>query len=122
MGRDDRPRLRPAEQRERRRAQTQETARHAASIAGAVAAETAHALREGAAVVLRALAAFGTLLLGLAVTLRNRAPKSTTTVKAIAAAYVIRSEARVARREGCAGGMATGLARATRRKTPTTAR
>ena len=80
------------QQREHRRAQTQETARHVASIAGAVAVETAHALREGAAVVLRALAVFGTLLLGLGVAMRARAPKSTTTIKAIAVAYAIEAK------------------------------
>ena len=59
----------------------------AASIAAAVGAETGRALREGATVVLRGLAAFGTLLLGLAVVLRDRSPKFTTTLKAIALAY-----------------------------------
>lgn len=75
------------EQRDRRRAQTHDIAGRAASVAGAVAVESARMLRDGAAVVLRGLAAFGTLLLGLAVVMRNRAPRFTITVKAIAVAY-----------------------------------
>jgi hypothetical protein len=76
------------QQRDRRRAQTQDIAGRVASVAGAVAVESARALRDGAAVVLRGLAAFGTLLLGLAVVMRNIAPRFTTTLKAIAVAYM----------------------------------
>jgi hypothetical protein len=73
--------------RDRRRAQTQDIAGRVASVAGAVAVESARVLRDGAAVALRGLAAFGTLLLGLAVVMRNRAPRFTSTFKAIALAY-----------------------------------
>jgi hypothetical protein len=76
------------QQRDRRRAQTQDIAGRVASVAGAVAVESARALRDGAAVVLRGLAALGTLLLGLAVVMRNIAPRFTTTLKAIAVAYM----------------------------------
>jgi hypothetical protein len=75
-------------QRDRRRAQTQDIAGRVASVAGAVAVESARVLRDGAAVALRGLAAFGTLLLRLAVVMRNRAPRFTTTLKAIGVAYV----------------------------------
>ena len=85
------------QERDRRRAQTQDIAARAASIAGAVAVVGAHALRDGAAVVLRGLAAFGTLLLGLAVVVRNRAPRFTGTFRTIAVAYAF--EARRAWRE-----------------------
>jgi hypothetical protein len=77
------------QQRDRRRAQTQDIARRVASVAGVAAVESARVLRDGAAVVLRGLAAFGTLLLGLAAVLRNRAPRFTTTVKAVAVAYAV---------------------------------
>jgi hypothetical protein len=75
------------QQRDRRRAQTQDIAGRVASVASVAAVESARVLRDGAAVVLRVLAAFGTLLLGFAVVLRNRAPRFTTTVKAIAVVY-----------------------------------
>jgi hypothetical protein len=76
------------QQRDRRRAQTQDIAGRMASVAGAVAVESARVLRDGAVVVLRGLAALGTLLLGLGVVMRNRAPRFTTTLKSIAVAYV----------------------------------
>jgi hypothetical protein len=75
------------QQRDRRRARTQHIACRVPSVAGAVAVESARVLRDGAAVALRALAAFGTLLLGLAVVIRNRAPRFASTFKAIAVAY-----------------------------------
>lgn len=74
-------------QRDGRRAQTRDVAHHAVSIAGAVVVESARMLRDGATVVMRGLAAFGALLLGLAVVVRNRAPRFTKTLKAIAVAY-----------------------------------
>jgi hypothetical protein len=76
------------QQGDRRRAQTQDIAGRVASVASGAAVESARALRDGAVVVLRGLAAFGTLLLGLAVVMRNRTPRFTTTLKAIAVAYV----------------------------------
>jgi hypothetical protein len=80
--------------RSRRAAQAQRLTRQVQPAGRAVALESARAVRDGAIVVLRLLAAFGTLLLGLGVFVRERAPhvrrhasRFTTAVKVIASAY-----------------------------------
>jgi hypothetical protein len=60
--------------RDRRVAQTKQVTRQAQTLAGAAAVETSRAVRDGVTVVLRLLGAFGTLLLGLGVVLRQNAP------------------------------------------------
>jgi hypothetical protein len=78
----------------RRAVQAQQLTRRLQPFGRAVALEAARALREGAIVVLRLLAAFGTLLFGLAVVVRDHAPhgrrlasRSARTVALIARAY-----------------------------------
>ncbi len=60
--------------RRRRAAQAQQLTRRLQTLGRAVALESARAVRDGAIVVLRLLAVFGTLLFGLAVVVRERAP------------------------------------------------
>jgi hypothetical protein len=88
----------------RRAAQAQQLTRRLQPFGRAVALETARTLREGAIVVLRLLAAVGTVLFGLAVVVRERAPharrlvsRSARTVALIARAYAL--EARRAWRD-----------------------
>jgi hypothetical protein len=60
--------------RDRRVAQTRYAARRLRTAGRVAAVEAARAVRDGAIVVMRMLAAFGTVLLGLAVLARQRAP------------------------------------------------
>jgi hypothetical protein len=90
--------------RDRRVAQMEHVALRIRTLGGAAAAEIARALRDGVIVVARLLAAFGTLLLGLAVLARKQTPhvrrsvsSTATAVKLIAHAYA--SEARRAWRD-----------------------
>jgi hypothetical protein len=60
--------------RDRRVAQTRHVARRLGTAGRVAAVEAARAVRDGAIVVFRLLAAFGTVLLGVAVLARQRAP------------------------------------------------
>ena len=84
------------EARARRAEQTKQTTQRLRVLAGVAAVETGRALRDGAVVVQRLLAALGTLLLGLAVVIRQRAPRAgrhvastSSAVKVLGRAYAV---------------------------------